>query len=285
MLREQRPEDEKREPTPQEILQTAKRQASEMSTGSKRIGIPVRTRFIRDVNASSGEVADTPMNRLVAAGSRDGVTLRLYLALLWRCSASPFDTDVPTRRWAELLALPAPVSTYTRRISSALKRLEEENLITVDRTKGRTSVVTLLDESGDGTPYELPRSSRSPLEHWIRVPISLWQDDAFYALGTPGLAMLLAILAERNDPNEPMWWSVSRFEQRIGLTPSTRARGIKQLSEARLLTVQRKKLSNVPGRFARDPSRHTYLLRLDDPQHPPKPQGKPKIRPKPKPKT
>lgn len=282
MSQEQRQNDKNKEPTRQEVLQTAKRQASEMSTGSRRVGIPVRTRFIRDVNADPGQVADTPMNRLVAAGSRDGVTLRLYLALLWRCSSPPFDTDVPTRRWAELLALPPPVSTYTRRISSALKRLEEENLITVDRTKGRTSVVTLLDESGDGTSYELPRSSRSPLDHWIRVPISLWQNDAFYKLKTPGLAMLLAILAERNESDEPMWWSVSRFEHRIGLTPSTRARGIKQLSEAQLLTVQRKKLSNVPGRFARDPSRHTYLLHLDDPQHPPKPKAKtkPKVRPK-----
>lgn len=257
------PEDGKQDPTPQEILQTAKLHALDMSNGSRRTGIPVRTRFIRDVGASAGEVADTPMRRLVTSGSRDGVTLRLYLALLWRCSAPPFSTDAPTRRWAELLALPAPTSTYTRRISSALKRLEKEKLITVDRVKGRTSVITLLDESGDGNPYQPSLGSKSPWEHWVRVPISLWQDDSFYSLGTPGLAMLLAILAERNDPDEPMWWSESRFKQRIGLTPSTRARGIKELNEAQLVTVQRKKMTPVPGRFARDASRHTYLLHLD----------------------
>lgn len=255
--------DHEEQPTMEGVLKTAKERARQMSAGSRRVDIPVRARFIRDVDAKTGGTANTPMKRLVAAGSRDGITLRLYLALLWRCSAPPYNTEIPARLWAELLALEPPMETYSRRISSAVKRLEDAGLIAVERVKGQPSVITLLDESGDGTPYSPPRGGRAPLDRWVKVPIGLWQNDDFYGLGTPGLAMLLAVLAERNAADEAMWWSVKRFQQRIGLTPSTRARGLKQLREARLLTVGREKLASNPGRFSKDPVRHTYLLHLD----------------------
>ncbi|AHW65717.1 Hypothetical protein CGLY_16720 (plasmid) [Corynebacterium glyciniphilum AJ 3170] len=216
------------------------------------------------MGAGTGEHAETPLKRLVTSGGRDGITLRLYLALLWKCSASPYDVEIPARLWAELLGLEPPVETYSRRVNGAVKRLEDANLISVDRRRGKPSVVTLLDESGDGSPYRPPRGSKDPLDRWVRVPIELWQGDSFYQLGTPGLAMLLAILAERNKPNEPMWWSISQFQRRIGLAPTTRARGVKQLREAGLLTAERKRLPSVPGSFANDPVRQTYLLHLGE---------------------
>lgn len=248
-----------------EIITIAKDRAAQMSTGSRRVDIPVRSRFIRDVNAGSGETADTPMRQLVKSGSRDGITLRLYLALLWRCSSPPYNTVIPAQKWAELLALEPPVETYSRRVTSAIKRLEAANLISVERSKGKTSVITLLDEAGDGTPYRPPRNGNTPNNRWVKVPISLWQTEQFYELGTPGLAMMLAILAEGHDDGSPVWWSVQRFQQRIGITPSTRARGVKQLSEAGLVTVGREKIASVPGRFAKDAVRHTYKLHLGGP--------------------
>ncbi|AKK07972.1 hypothetical protein HCH15_05290 [Corynebacterium testudinoris] len=252
------------QPSSEEIVTRAKRRAREMKKGSRREEIPVRTRFIRDVDAKKGEKADTPMGRLVKSGSRDGITLRLYLALLWRCSAEPYTTNIPARQWAELLGLAEPEETYARRITNALRRLEEANLIALERKKGQPSMITLLDESGDGSPYLPPRGSKDKRNRWVKIPITLWQNDEFYDLGTPGLAMMLAILAERNDPLEPMWWSIARFEQRIGLTPSTRARGLNQLEKAGLLTDKKQRMPSKPGGFAREAVRSTYLLHLEE---------------------
>ncbi|MFZ2272204.1 hypothetical protein [Corynebacterium variabile] len=203
------------------------------------------------------------MRRLVAAGSRDGITLRLYLALIWRCSASPFRTDVSAQQWGELLALEEPINTYSRRVSKAIKRLENENLISVKREKGRTSLITLLDESGDGSEYTRPHYGRNPKNRWVKIPVDLWQNDRFYDLGTPGLAMMLALLAEAHRDGSAVWWSPRRFKQRIGLTESTRSRGVKQLVEAGFVTVVREKVPGVRGKFSNEAVRNTYLLHLD----------------------
>lgn len=247
----------------EEVLAVAKERAKQMSSGSRRVDIPVRSRFIRDVRAEKGKAADTPLKKLVKSGGRDGITLRLYLALLWRSSAPPYVTQFPARQWAELLGLEPPVETYARRVASAIKRLEDANLISVDRKKGKTSVITLLDESGDGTLYMPPRGGKDPYDRWVKIPIGLWQMDRFYTLGTPGLAMMLAILAESHDDRRPVWWSMSRFEQRIGLTASTRARGVRELEQAGFVQVGRQKVASAPGRFSNEAVRSTYVLNLD----------------------
>ena len=148
--------------------------------------------------------------------------------------------------------------------SEAIKRLETENLITVDRVPGRASVITLLDESGDGSPYKPPRDGSDPRNRWIKIPIAIWKKDNFFDLSTPGLAMMLAILAERNKPEEFMWWSTSRFQSRIGLTESTRARGMKELKNAGFLTVRKQRVPNNKKTFSRSAVRSTYLLHLED---------------------
>lgn len=252
------------DPTDAEILAKAKERALEMQEGSRRVAIPVRARFIRDITTKSGETADTPMKRLVRYGDRDGITIRLYLALLWRCSAPPFNTEISAVQWAELLGLAPPIGTYSRRVAKAIKRLEDQNLIFVERSRGKTSVITLLDESGSGEAYQPPRESGRS-NRWVKIPVKIWQEDAFHDLTTPGLAMMLAILAEREKERTPMWWSQNRFQQTIGLTPSTRARGVAQLKKAGFLKVIKEKVPNAPKRFSREAVRSTYLLSLDGP--------------------
>ena len=248
--------------TPQS-LETARQRAAAMQKGSRRTDIPLRTRFIRDLDASSGETADTPLKRLVRAGDSDGLTLRLYLALLWRCSAPPYETEIPARMWAELLALPEPMQPQQRRIAHALRRLEDQKLITVTRTKpGKAPTITLLDEAGDGTEYAPPRGSKDPHDRWVKVPVSLWQNERFHTLTTPGLAMLLAILADRSSEAAPLWWTVEVFTRRIGLTPSTRSRGTKELHAAGLLKLGRERVSRT-DRFAPEQVRNTYTLTLE----------------------
>lgn len=245
------------------LLELAKQRARDMSRGSRRKDIPVRSRFIRALDTPDGGTADTPLTRLVRAGDSDGLTLRLYLALLWRCSAEPYSTEIQARLWAELLTLPGPLLSQKRRVSEALKRLAREKLIVLESRPGRAPIIGLLDESGDGTLYAPPRGSKDPAKRWVKVPTALWQNDAFHQLTTPGLAMLLAILAEAATPTSEVWWSVDRFQRRIGLTPATRARGTKQLVDGGFLHVHRTSLgSSTQARFAPEHSRNVYTLTL-----------------------
>lgn len=243
------------------VVEVAKAHARSMSNNSRREEIPIRSRFIRDVGSENGGVANTALKRVVETGGRDGIALRLYLALVWRASAEPYTSDIAASKWGELLALDLPETTYARRVNRAIGCLEAANLIKVDRCRGKTSVITLLDESGNGRKYVRPRTGKTPETRWIKIPVRLWQEDAFYDLKTPGLAMLLAILAEKQS-DDPVWWSVNKFQERIGISQSTRSRGVKELKTAGWVHVQRKPVTNQKGTFAKDHYRNTYDLRL-----------------------
>ena len=125
--------------------------------------------------------------------------------------------------------------------------------------------MTLLDEGGSGLPYGAPRQARRAEDAWVKVPSGLWQLKEFYDLRTPGLAMLLAILADTSSKTGYAWWSPAHFERRIGLSQSTRSRGVRELSDAGLLEIQRKRLEPGEGSFSNDKFRNTYRLTLEKP--------------------
>ncbi|NEW36883.1 hypothetical protein GV791_30670, partial [Nocardia cyriacigeorgica] len=101
-----------------------------------------------------------PLARLIGAGGRGGaVAVKLYLALIWRSASPPHDTDLPARKWAQLLGLPEPETKGARRISDALRTLEAQRLVQVIREPGEPSIVRILDESGNGAAYELPSTA------------------------------------------------------------------------------------------------------------------------------
>ena len=238
--------------------------ANALKRQTNRDAIPLRTRFIRDVNGPMGSVAETPLKNLVRRGDRDGITLRLYLGLLWLSTAPPYDSSVAAEQWAHLLALD-PQSNYRRRVYDALRRLENQKLIKIDRKQGTASTVTLLDEGGSGVPYKAPKQARRAEDAWVKVPSGLWQLKEFYDLKTPGLAMLLAILADTSPKTGYAWWSPAHFERRIGLSQSTRSRGVGELRDAGLLEIRRKRLQPGEGSFSNDKFRNTYRLTLDNP--------------------
>lgn len=244
-----------------EILKQSKILAKSLEKQSKRTEIRIRTRFIRDLEQPEGGTADTPMLRLVRRGDRDSITLRLYMALLWISVARPYDSTVSSRRWAQLLGIDQSTN-YRRRVTEAIKRLEDEQLIKVERKKGAVSTIILLDEGGGGRPYKSPSNAKNPKNAWIKVPTSFWQENAFYSLSTPAVAMLLAILADTHKDTGYAWWSVSHFERRIGLSQSTRARGVKELQEKGFLKVKRQPLAIGVGSFSDEHFRNLYKVRL-----------------------
>lgn len=243
------------------LTREAKRLATLLVT-ERRQDIPLRAEFVRDIDAGPNEgPPDTKMRQLVRRGGSDGLLLKLYLALIWRCSAPPFDTEISARTWSNLLALPSyDHNVGARRVAKALTTLKEIGLIELKRIDGDASKVTLLHESGNGTPYTLPFAGGRADTYYLRMPVELWTSGSIYELGTPGVAMLLALLAEQPKGGGEVWWSTKRFERRIGLSVSTRTRGTKELVDTKLLFTRRGQRPNDKRTFAPESTVTIYKL-------------------------
>lgn len=251
------------------------------SVGARK-AVPIRNSFVR--NDTSGE--DAPLKKLVSGGGGRGaaVPVMLYVALIWKCAKKPFDVKLPARKWAELLGLPDPTGKGARRIANALQTLDRLRLIKLDKVHGEASRVTLLDESGDGSDYEVPSTaySRGGLKRdlYFKVSSKLWTSGEFQQLSASGLAMLLILLEEGGyKPSESqfhkalryvpqgreVWFTTENFPDRFGISASMRSRGTKELENAYLLDTIRRPVG-PPGTlvsFTTEKLRKVYMLQGD----------------------
>lgn len=237
-----------------------------LRSSNRRVDIPVRKAFVRVDDPE----AKPPLARLIARGGRGGaVAVKLYLALIWRCSSEPFTTDIPARKWAMLLGLEEPDTLGARRVTAALDVLAREGLILLRKRRGEPSVIQLLDESGSGDIYELPSTAhvRAKAEErrqhlYFKVPSKLWTEGHIQSMSASALAMLLVCLAEQSAGQREMWWSTTVFPQRYNLTPTTRSKGTRELVARRLLLVTKRSVSNSVSEriFSRERVRNVYLL-------------------------
>lgn len=257
---------------PDKLLEASKSLAKTLDEDSgRRKAIPIRKSFVR---AEKGADNPPPLAELVKRGGRGGgVIVKLYLALVWRCSGGDFDTDISARTWANLLGLEDPNFKGARRIAKAIKTLEDCKLISVSPRRGEPSVLTLLDESGDETPYALPSTAYAAKklrrDIYFKVPTTLWTEGFIQRMSAPALTMLLILLAEQSGEASPgetdgkeVWWSTERFPQQYFVSPSMRSRGTKDLKDLNLLYVQRASVA-PPGNkrtFARERVRNVYRL-------------------------
>lgn len=247
--------------------------AREMASSfRRRVDIPVRKSFVRPMTETSDPVA--PLARIYSGGRSGVVAVKLYLALIWRCSAPPFSTDKPARAWATLLDLEDPEGKGARRIKDAMRRLADEQLIDVTSQAGYPNLVTLRDESGSGRAYELPstsysfgkanRASKEALaaQTYFKVPLRLWTRGYIQALKGPGLVMLLILLAEQGGEGARVWFSTDEFPRRYNISHKTRAAGTQELRNMGLLTVEREGLppTSKSGVFETRRTRNVYRL-------------------------
>lgn len=241
------------------------------SSTVRRRATPVRKSFLR-----SDTDLPTALTRVYRSGGRGGqVVLKLYLALLWRCSSPPFETSKPARAWATLIGLEDPSGNGQRRVNAALRTLQDAKLIQVTYTPGVGNTVSLLDESGDGTPYRLPsteyaKAAKGPAGEaqrrrntYFKVPSRLWTEGDIQSLNGPGLVMLLILLAEQADTVDSVWFATDLFPARYRISHNVRAQGTTELQRRGLLEVSREALPEVPGSvFARRRFRNKYRLTL-----------------------
>lgn len=242
--------------------------AREMDNASLlRRAAPLRKVFVR-----GAEGTQPPMSKIYQGGRSGTVALKVYLAVVWRCSRAPYSTTVPARALAELLDLEDPEGRGARRVSDALRQLAAANLITLTPQPGMPNLITLLDESGDGSPYVLPSTAyqRAPngargdaiREHnrYFLVPNQLWLDGDIQELDGPGIVLLLILLAEQGGEGKPVWFATKVFHSRYNISAKTRSEGRRQLERLHLLTVDREPVSLTGSTFDLRRRRNIYHL-------------------------
>lgn len=243
-----------------------------INSSPRRVDPPVRKSFVRPMVEADGDVA--PMAQIYRGGRSGVVALKLYLALLWRCSSPPFQTDKPARAWATLLDLEDPSGRGARRVKNAMQMLAAANLIQISAQPGYPNVTTLLDESGSGRAYELPstaykfgkmnKASKENLASntYFKVPQRLWRDGYIQGLSGPGLVMLLILLAEQGAEGAKVWFSTEEFPRRYNISHKSRAAGTAELQRAKLLRVESQSLaaSQFSSTFDVQRRRKVYML-------------------------
>ena len=214
------------------------------------------------------------MSQIYAGGRSGLVAIKVYLALIWRCSAAPFSTDKPARAWATLLDLPDPAGKGARRISNALRTLSASKLIRLTEQDGRPNLVTLVNETGSGTDYAIPstahqfaKTPQQKAEHlYFKISPSYWTSGEFQALSGPATVLLLILLAEQAETRE-VWWSTEQFPLRYHISHKTRADGTRELRNRGLLVTRRQSLSSRDKDSIFDDRRMRTIYRLFDPNH------------------
>lgn len=237
------------------------------ASSSARIAIPVRKSFVRSADPEN----PPPLASFFKQGGRGAhVDLKVLLAVIWRCSSAPYRTEISARQIATLLDLDDPRGQGARRVNAALDRLEERRLVRLKKRPGQSTVIILLNESGDGTAYDVPsgkvivRSGKKVNPNdpnlYAKVPVTLWKSGHMQQMSAPALAMLLILLEEQAGGSRSVWFSTESFPERYRISASVRSRGTRELIARQLLYVRKQLVEGNSTTFGRERVRNLYYL-------------------------
>lgn len=211
----------------------------------QRKAAPVRAAFISSPTSASVP----PMTSLLRGGRGGEVKLKLLLSMIWVAASKPYDVTQPARAWAQLIGLPEPRDRGAARVNAASRRLVEGGFLAAEKRPGQPSRLILQNELGTGEPYVHPGEAwelvkdagsreRRQTPRYTNLPKELWTLGWMAALSGPGLAMLL-ILKEsaRGRPLIDLWFAPSVAAARYGLNEATRKKGLNELENFGLVTV------------------------------------------------
>lgn len=224
-----------------------------LEKSSKRTNIPVRKAFVRRLEQEENE---PPLHKIYVGGQNGSVAVKLYLAILWKAVAEPYDvSDVPASTWAALLGLDDPMGKGRKKIYTALEKLSAAHLIRKEQRAGYPPKIFLLSDSGNEQGYIPPTSAAftdtrgggraQDSNLYFKVPSALWTTGKIQSMSGPALVMYLILAAEEAYKRE-VWFSSNSFPQRYSFGAKLRAQGTKELREPHrdLLQTRRVPLSD-----------------------------------------
>lgn len=242
-----------------------------------RRGAPVRRAFL---HTNVGGHTQSSIARLMSSsaaggGGRGGqVRLALLISIIWVAAAPPHDATRPARWWADIAGLPDPAAGGARRVLNAMHELQDRGYLTMEGgRRGQPPTIQLRSELGDGSPYTLPYADAEP--NYLRIPHQLWTTRLIGRLTGPGLALYLCVLSHHNfdDSAEGIWFSKKGFRDLHGLGESTRLKGLNELIQEDVLSVQERSIDATGGSDYRTFRRR--LFTIEPPFAPPRPAQRP----------
>jgi hypothetical protein len=198
----------------------------------RKSGIQLPVGFIRTEDPK----LPPPLTRMLRGGRGGAVRLKLYLCMSLVASRSPYDIrSIPSRAWAETLALPEPSTLGARRVADAIKWLGDEKMIAVARRQGAAPTVTLLDPLGTGLKYS------RPAKQWVTVPLGFWRQQWITALSGSAVALLIILLDLQGGRKSAAQAPSLSTDQRLrySLSDDTWTRATSELVSHDLLDVRR----------------------------------------------
>ena len=174
-------------------------------------------------------------------GRREGGGLRigLLLTLIWVNARPPYSTSRVAGYWAELLGRDDPHGEGARAVRDCLHELDDRGFIQLHSHGPRTEIVLRNESSpvtsdGEPNPYTPPYHQAA----YIPVPRTFWTEGLVGKLSGAGIAMYLCALAlTRND--EPEFFITAQvFDERYGISRSSRKRGLAELAENGVITTR-----------------------------------------------
>ena len=208
----------------------------------KRDSCPVRRSF---VERTSGSTEPTPLVRLMqtqgaTGGKGAGLRISLLLSLIWLSSKEPYTTTRVAAYWAALLGRDDPREEGARTIRDCLHELRERGFIML-AARGSNIEIYLSNESKirdekTGLPvlYTPPYGGES----YLSIPRAFWATGTAGKLSGAGVAMYLVSLAMLRDDFPAFFLTGKFFEERFGISRSSKKRGLAELVNHGVLTVE-----------------------------------------------
>ena len=203
-----------------------------------RDSCPLRRSF---VERPTGVEEPTPLARLLrtqgdAGGKGGGLRVSLLLSLIWLCAKQPYTTTRVAAYWAELLSRDDPRVEGARVIRDCLHELRDRGLIELAARGTRVEIALRVETSRSeaGSPYYPPYE----VEPYISIPRAFWATGLAGKLSGAGVAMYLVALAMTRHTDPDFFLSGEFFEERFGISRSSRKRGLAELIKYGALTVR-----------------------------------------------
>lgn len=204
-----------------------------------RDSCPLRRSFVQ---RPSGSTELTPLTKLLrtqgdSGGKGAGLRITLLLSLIWVCAREPYTTNRVASYWSTLLGRGEDGEDGPRAIRDCLHELADRGLVELSARGSRVEIALNNETSGQGSE---PRKYTPPYagEPYISVPRAFWSSGVAGELSGAGVSMYLAALALSRSDFPHFFITGELFDDRYGISRSSRKRGLAELVKLGVLEVK-----------------------------------------------
>jgi hypothetical protein len=174
------------------------------------------------------------LGRIVKQRRHRALLLYMLVLTCWPWLADR-KKPLPAAVWIRALTARGAPTWSPSTLSRAWADLEDLGLIEPRAREARAVRVVPRREDGQAA-YEAPGGRRAREHAYFILPDAFWKDELFAKLGLPGLAMLLIVAKDTNDPRRnEMYLPLNKARAWYGISSKTAQNGLNDLTAHGLL--------------------------------------------------